>query len=336
MALIVDVFHKNKLNKFNINIKTNYIVGNNILERNSNGTKNDDIKSGIRCGKEYYVNNELRHTENEFDSRIEYTFVSKDLEKENYKCLNCGMNYKVSDNNLNCPYCGTYYNIDYIDKDLGTKYHYDRVLRSNLYRIITGIVDLGISLLLSFIFLKSTSRTFNIYDISKVFIYGIILSLILYYFFYLIDAYIVLAPIKKYKDKMNKKQAEFWEKSKIDKKNFFNNFNLEIRKYYYNQENIIDYDIIDYLDFEEFKKDNDRYVYVSAEIRVVSFANNKFISKYKKEKFIFKHNGDVKKLNAGPNIIKCANCGTSIDVLKDKCEYCNTEIKYLQEWVLDI
>lgn len=81
-----------------------------------------------------------------------------------------------------CPYCGTYYNLDYTEKDLGSKYHYDRVLRTNTYRVITGIVDLVFSLLVTYYFIKFTSRTFNVYDISKIFIYGFILSVVLYYF----------------------------------------------------------------------------------------------------------------------------------------------------------
>ena len=45
------------LNEKGINIKTKYIVGNKILERNSNNSHNDDITSGIICKKEYYTIN---------------------------------------------------------------------------------------------------------------------------------------------------------------------------------------------------------------------------------------------------------------------------------------
>ena len=68
------------------------------------------------------------------------------------KCLNCGMQSKLKDFVDGCSYCGTYYNIDYTNKDLGSKYHYDRVLRNSSYRIITGIVDLIISMILCFFF----------------------------------------------------------------------------------------------------------------------------------------------------------------------------------------
>ena len=131
MPLVSENFQYKRLKEFGINIKTKYFVGNNIYERNTDASINDDIISGIRCEKEYYVANKLVHKENDFDSRIEYTFISKKMENKKYKCLNCGMQSKLKDFVDGCSYCGTYYNIDYTNKDLGSKYHYDRVLRNN-------------------------------------------------------------------------------------------------------------------------------------------------------------------------------------------------------------
>lgn len=335
MPLITDNSHIKKLNKHNINIKTKYIVDDKILERNTNNTINDDIIKGIRCQKLYYINNNLVHIEKDFDSRIEYTFISQNVENEDYKCINCGMRSKIKDFIDGCPYCRTYYNIDYTAKDLGSKYHYDRVLRSNLYRIIVGIIDLIISIFLSYIFIISTSRTFNSVDITKIYIYGFILSLILYYFFYLLDAYIILTPIKIYKDKQNKKQIEFWNRTQIDKKIFFNNLNYEIRNLYYSKDNIIDYDIIDYIDFKEYTKDNKLHVKIKVEVRIMYLKNNKIIPKYIKGEFILqKHDNGTITIKDGINLIKCHNCGASIDATKGICEFCRTEIKYLQEWIL--
>ena len=45
MSLISDKIQKDKLKKLNINIKTKYIVGNNILERNSDDSYNDDYRN---------------------------------------------------------------------------------------------------------------------------------------------------------------------------------------------------------------------------------------------------------------------------------------------------
>jgi len=336
MPLVSDNYHEKKLKKYGINIKTKYFVGNKIYERNTDNSLNDDITSGIRCEKDYYIGNNLVHKEKDFDSRIEYTFISNEMENKDYKCPNCGMKSKIKDFLNGCPYCRTYYNIDYTDKDLGSKYHYDRVLRNNTYRIISAIIDIIASMIICFFFIKSTSRTFNNIDILKIFVYGLILSLILYYFFYTLDAYIILEPIKKYKDKQNKKQIDFWNRTKIDKKSFFNNLNYEVRKYYYSIKNIIDFDVLDYIEFEDFTKNNIQYVKVLAEIRIVYYDMGKIKSKFSKEEFIFKKNPNEKlELKDGANMIKCHNCGASIDATKGVCSYCQTEIKYLQEWILE-
>lgn len=336
MSLISDNYHEKKLQELGINIKTKYFVGNKIFERNTDGSINDDIISGIRCEKDYYIGNKLIHKEKLFDSRIEYTFISKNMENQKHKCINCGAEGEIKNFIDGCPYCKTPYNIDYTDKDLGSKYHYDCILKNNMYRIVIGIIDLIISIILSFIFVKATSRTFNIIDISKIFVYGIILSIILYYFFYTLDAYIILGPIKRYKAKQNQKQIEFWNKTKIDKKTFFNNLIYEIRKHYYSKEDIIDFDILDYIEFNDFNNNDEQFISVVAEVRIVYYINGKIKSKISKEKYILRKNNNEKlTLKEGTNIIKCPNCGSSIDATKGVCSYCNTKISYLQEWILE-
>lgn len=335
MPLISDKSHVEKLRKYHINIKTKYIVEKSILERNTDNSCNDDIKNGIRCSKQYFISNRLLHTENLFDSRMEYTFISSDQKNTDYVCPNCGMKSKLKDFVDGCPYCKTYYNIDYTDKDLGSKYHYDIVLRSSLYRLITAVVDWIISLILAFVFIAFTSRTFNSYDISKVFIYGTILAMILYYFFYVVDGYVVLGPIKRYKERENQKQRDFWKRTNIDKKLFFNNLNYEIRNQYYSDDRIIDYDILDFLKFEEYYQDNHLFVKVKANVRIVYYIHGKIVSKIVNDSYLMKRTQtDILPLSSGANIITCHNCGASIDVTKRKCEYCHTEIKYFQEWTL--
>lgn len=335
MNLISDNYHSKKLSDNKINIKTMYIVGNNILERNTDNSHNDDIEKGIRCKKEYYVDKKLVHFENIFDSRIEYTFISKDLENKEYKCPNCSMISKLKDINEGCPYCNTYYNVDYTDKDLGSKYHYDLVLKSNKYKIVTLIVDVICSFILSLLYILITSRTFNLYDISKVFIYGFILAAILYYLFYMLDAYVILGPIKRYKERENQKQKDFWNRTNLDKKDFFNNLNYEVRKYFYKKDNIIDYDMLDFNSFRDYKIKDELYVDIEADIRIVEFNNRKIKSTFKKEIFTMKKVTDnTLELKDGVNVIKCTNCGASIKAEDKICSYCKSEIKYLQKWVL--
>lgn len=334
MPLISEVFHKQILDENHINIETKYIVGNNILTRNTNNYHNDDVLKGIICEKKYYLNNKLKHTEKDFDSRMEYTYISQIKEEEEYKCLNCGVTSKIKDFIDGCPYCKTNYNIDYEIKDKGSKYTYDLVLKSPIYRIITGVVDLIISLILSYIFIITTSRTFNVYDISKVFIYGFIIALILYYFFYTLDAYIILNPIRKYKEKENEEQMKFWSKTNIDKQTFFNNLHYEMDHEYYVNKKIIDYDILDYLEFNDYLEDGIMYVKVKVNIRIITLENNEFKKELKNEVITLKKNENNLTLNNKVNMIRCSNCGSSIDATKQKCEYCGSEIKYIQEWIM--
>ena len=152
MAYITESFQDKKLKQYGITIKIKYIVGHKILERRTDNKDNDDIKAGIICEKEYFINNKPVHIEKNFDSRIEYTYISQDEEKKETTCPNCGMEGKLIDFIDGCPYCKTNYNMEYNDKDLGSKYHYDLVLKNNPYRIMVGIIDLIISMILSYFF----------------------------------------------------------------------------------------------------------------------------------------------------------------------------------------
>ena len=334
MVYVSDVFHKKKLDSKKINIKTIYLVDGKRFERNTDGSKDDNILNGVRVKKEYYLNNELKHKELDFDTRIEYTFINDENENKNYTCKNCGMTAKLKEFDGGCPFCGTYYNLEYKEKDLGSKKYYDRVLRNKSYRFISAIIDCLLCFIICFNIVKSTSRTFNINDLYKIFIFGTISSLIFYYFFYVLDAYVLLKPIEKYKEKQNDIQRKFWKNSGLDKVSFFNNFNYEVRKFYYNKSDVIDYDVIDFDSFKDYYIKDDRYIEVEAYIRVVYFDGD-FHSRYKKKIFRFKQNKNgTTKLKKGTNIMMCHNCGASIDVTKSKCEYCDSEIKYLQEWIL--
>ena len=55
----------------------------------------------------------------------------------------------------------------------------------------------------------------------------------------------------------------------IDKDNHTKNFNY-IREYYYSKSDIVDFDVLDYIEFEDFEKKDNKYVKVKAEIRVIN------------------------------------------------------------------
>ena len=334
MTKISDNFHYKKLKEKNIDIKTSYIVDGKILSKSTDNSVNDDIKNGVLYEKEYFLNGKPIHKETEFDTRIEYTFIDG-IGDEDFECPNCGHTSKMSEVGEGCPYCHTYYNVDYKDKDLGSKNHYDSVLRSNTYKVVTLIVDVIISMIIAFIFIKATSRTFNINDIYKALIGGVVLSVLLYYVFYLADGYIVLGPIKSYKAKMNNKMKEFWNRTKYDQKKFFNNFNYELNKYYYSKDNIIDYDIIDYVSYKDRMSGGNQLIDAVIDVRIITLDGGKIKSTIKRDNITLKKcDNQITTSSDGINVIKCSNCGASIDVTSESCEYCKTKNNYLQEWVM--
>lgn len=336
--MITEKLHDKRLKKYGINIKTKYKSFDNVLERNTDGSKIDDIPEGVRICKEYYVNNQLIHMEKEFDSRILYSFEFHADDKE-HKCLNCGMISVLKENDDACGYCGTYYNLDYDNKNLGDKHSYDLTIKDRGYVVKTLIIDLIVSFIISLVFIITTSRTFTIFDMSKVLIGTLFIAAILFFIFYYLDAAIIFSFLKEKKEKINKKQIDFWnrmEQLKITKTSFFNNLNYELRNLYYGEkyENIIDYDILDYNLFQESKDDKGFYVTVNLDIRLVKYNNGQVTSTTESKTYKFKRAKIDVSLDGGINIIQCHNCGASIDATKGKCEYCDTKNNYLQEWYL--
>lgn len=336
MIRVYDKAHYNRLNEYNVKIKTTYKDDKSLHVVDDN-TKND-IVDGIRLEKEYYKDNKLVYKIKDFDPRIKYTFVTNNEDDKIIKCPNCGMSDIGKNFKEGCPYCGTYYNVDYENKSLGAKYHYDRAIKESKYLFITFVVDLIMSFLIMFCYIKITGRTFNVYDISKIFIYTIILAAALFYVFYMLNAFIITLPVKIYKDKINKRQIEFWNRMKdINKNTFYNNLNYELQNYFYKDiPNIIDYDIIDYIEFkEQYDEKHNLYICVKLKLRIVKIENNKIMS-YEEIKNIKLEKNDVKieQLNSGINVIKCRGCGASIDVTQNECEYCGVKTNYLQEWYL--
>lgn len=169
-------------------------------------------------------------------------------------------------------------------------------------------------------------------DAGKIFIYSTILAMILYYFFYLCDAYAVLGPVRRYKEKQNRQQQEFWSGTGIDKKRFYNNLNYEAGRRYYSRPDVIDYDIMDYTGLQEHVENGILCVDVELQVRLVYLRGGRITSAYQKDTFSLSHNDRVMTLDSGIHVIKCPKCDANIDVTKGVCEYCGTEIDSLQEW----
>ena len=87
--MITEKKHEERLKSFGLNIKTKYKSLNNVLERNTDGSKNDNVPEGVILSKQYFYRGQVIHKENIFDSRIIYKFEFNHGDKEQ-KCPNCG------------------------------------------------------------------------------------------------------------------------------------------------------------------------------------------------------------------------------------------------------
>lgn len=337
MAKITEKFHIKRLTDNNMVIKTTYFNDGNTYIKTTDNSVNDSFDNGVRIKKEYYKNDNIIYMENEFDSRMNYAFINSRDDNKEFNCPNCGAFNKVKENSDGCPYCGTNYNLDYDTKKLGSKLTYDTIVKSTSYRVAVLIMDIICSFIIMFIYRTSVGRTFNQFDMLKIGLYTLVLAVVLYIFFYYIDAKIIFGPLKRRKERENELQREFWRKAEsknIDKNKFFNNFNYELGRFYYNgnDSSIIDYDILDY---NSFKFVRDDVIEVNVEIRIMSLINDEIKEKTSNISYKLKRSSlELEKLNNGINMIKCYGCGSSIDVTSDKCDHCGRPHNYLQEWYM--
>ena len=336
--MVVEELKEKRLRDFGLNIKTKFKDGDMILERNTNHSKDDNIKDGVILEKDYYRDQTLLKKENIFDSRITYCYEFND--KEDVVCKNCGMTGNLSDFNNGCPYCHSAFNMEYHKKELGSKHYYDLTIKSKKYIIITYIIDFLVSFLITLTYIIDTSRTFYLFDMLKVLIGTVLISLLLFYVFYYIDAIIILPGIKKWKMAQNKLQENFWESMNYTEENktrFYNNINYCLRTYYFGEEekDVIDFDIIDYDSLKKEEVNNQLFVNVKLDIRIVRYKEGKVVSKRESITYRFRKVEKSSELQGGMNLMECPGCGSSIKVADEKCEYCGTKINYYQEWYLD-
>lgn len=342
MGIITMHFHSKRLKHFNINIKTKFQDENRVSERNTDNSYNDDIKSGIILNKTYFKDDKPIHMEKIFNPSLLYTFmINSELEEER-TCLNCGMNGKGKEFINGCPYCHSIYTIDFVDKNVAGKANYNYVMKDNKYKIKTFIIDFIFCLIIFSIYFIYTKSIFSIFDTLELLGLSLIGSLVLFYAFYADDSYLITKRVIKVKEKQNQKQKIFWnniEKYNISKKKFFNNLNSELNEYFYNDlipknKNVIDFDIIDYEDYDYFiDKNNKINIKVKLELRVVEVKNDSIKSSTKEMSFVLVQNEIVEK-EKGIYLVKCYGCGASIDIMKNECEYCGSKINYLQSWYI--
>lgn len=337
MAKVREKLHAQKLKRHHINILTTFHSNGKTLTKNSDGSKNDNVSNGVILNKMYYQNGKIIHVSSDFDSRITYRYINNQIDNKEVKCPNCGYLGKIEAGENGCPFCGTDYNLDYDDSKVNLKHAYDTIIKSTKYRTTFFLIDLAICVLLMYFYISGTSRSFNQFDLIKIFGYGGVLASVIYFIFYRLDAKVVLAPLKRKKEAENFRQRDFWKRMQginVNKSTFFNNLNFELNRYYFSDKtDVIDFNILDYSNFEY--DDKNQTVSLMVDITLLSLNNGKISEKNQQLNFKLKRNNiKLTPIEGGLNLITCRNCGSSINVESNQCEHCGTFCNYLQEWYL--
>jgi hypothetical protein len=79
------------------------------------------------------------------------------------------------------------------------------------------------------------------------------------------------------------------------------------------------------------------YLKLDCLLREVKYENKKIVVTKVVKKLVFKRNNkpSIHTDDGEIHNINCHNCGASIDVMSDKCKYCDTPNNYNQEWYLN-
>ena len=226
--------------------------------------------------------------------------------------------------------------MDYESKSLGAKYHTDLVMNTNTYKYITALIAFSVAFLISYIYIRTTGRTFNVWDMTKVLVGTALFGLAFYYVFYYLDSFFILLPIKLYKERINAAQTKFWQDnaSDINKDVFFTNLNYELQKYYFENPqngNVLDFDFVDYTTITR----NGDVVTLDTLIREVFITGGKVKCRQRSKTIKLqriKREYSLEKV--GGVALRCKNCGTSIDAFATQCPSCGTRQNYLQEWYM--
>ncbi|MCR4653409.1 MAG: zinc-ribbon domain-containing protein [Eubacterium sp.] len=376
--MIVERSQEKRLGQYKAAITSCYMSDGKKYLRSTDHSRNDNVSSAVLVEKIYYVNGRPVKKITGFDPRMQYTYLAASPEQKEVHCPNCGYVGNGKEMAEGCPACGATFNVEYSDKELGAKYHFDQIVNGKGYKVKTLLVDMLVSFFLSFFVLRFTGRTFNIYDIGKVIIGTAVLTLILYFFFYQVDAYIVSGAARREAEKKNREQKRFWEAAAgqgIEKKVFFNNLMYELRNHYYGGEpsltDVIDFDVVDFLDFDMLQSPaaggehrvlsrsqssggkfpvqpggadsrglsasqtaaGGLRVRVQMLLREIRLRDGQITEKTGLRTVVLERKpGPVRILLPGMNLIKCRNCGASVDATAPFCSYCGTPMLRYQEW----
>lgn len=329
--MVISIYEKEKIKRLkekNIVIETIYYNLNNnkndVFVRSTDGKMNDTINYKAIKEKRFFLNDKCILVEKNFDSKFLYNIENYTDENELISCPNCGNNGKVSELVDGCPYCRTIFNFGMNDTNNSKKQLVYKLDLKNDIKIFY-VVFVAHILFFSLIFwhIKVPIVLALAYSFIIALFFSPILSLII----------TIIRLIKSQKNNpyygLEHYKNIIWKISR-DEKIFYNNFKAELMIKLYEQNDLIDFEIIDYSNIEFLSEDE---LIITCKVREIYYNSKISISEntYK----VKNHHNDINCIKKNDKVIECRGCGASIDITQKKCNYCDRINDFKNEWVIE-
>ena len=346
MSFLIEKTHEQRLNEEELTILTEYQDGKDLKRRCSDHSVEDEVNAGVILDKRYYRHGRLLHQETEFNPGIRYSFVFPKLQDGRIQCPNCGATGEPAGFQSGCPYCGSYYNLEYARKDLGSRRHTDYVVAEKPVRFTTVLLCFGPVLLVSLLVFYLFSRTHTVFDLVKALGLGLLAGLVIL----LISAshragVAVTAEGVQKKARQDQLLASFERDLKelgLSMSDFVNAVNIQLREYYFGPDSeprgdVIDFDVLDYREQRVTeRKQTDARIELLLQMRLVTVAGEKLESRDVVQRAVLRR--QAKKgidIAPGANFLTCPHCGASLDLSAKSCPNCGTSILWRCPLVLE-
>ena len=315
-----------------------------IRQRSTDRSAHDDVVNGVIMNKKYYRGERLLRTEKVFNPLLQYSFVIRDQMEKEISCPNCGTTGKTADFADGCPYCGTCYNIGYGErKNAGKRSAEKRSPEPAEYlSVLFGL--LAVFIVAGLLLVRAGGRTFGLFDVLKGIVFGALGGLLAFCLYYTSRIYAITRRAEEsYRVQLDRirgfetRLAAFGIPVNV----FYTNLSSELNHLFFDggdprYADVVDWDVLDYGEYGvSGENENDLAVSVTAELRIIRGSANRLRAEKARLHAVMKPNavsGDP--LRPGANVIRCRNCGCSIDITRPACPQCGTPIRYRQRLYL--
>lgn len=305
-----------------------YPKDNKIFIRTTDGKENDSVYKSPKIEKNFYRNGKLLFREKNFDKETTFTIVASKGENK-HKCSECGYE-DIKKNFYNgCPYCGANFTVDY-SKNKSYGRSIKELFSFKWVKILCITIPIITSLISIYINRDIEAIIGSIFAIPVLMFFMYILIMI-FYTPYLLYKTIIYKDVHTFRIKYNGQiinNAKLVKDIQITLLNDYYDENL-----YPENKNLIDFDILDFEDYNYRRKNNMDYIVVRLKVRKYFNNNNKIKRTISKEHIMVYPNPHY--IEKHQEIRKCPSCGSNVPPLVKRCEYCKNILPSTTLWLIE-